>query len=224
MSNVVTPASAALVLVDIQNDFCQGGSLAVPEGDDVVPVVNRLAPLFAFVAASQDWHPPNHSSFKDQGGPWPPHCIQGSDGAQLHPGLDRSNIDMIAKKGFDPEKDVFNALEAIDSSALATEEAGENRGLDAELHRRGISNIFVAGLATDYCVRATVLDALARGYAVYPIVDAMRGVDIQPDDSKNAIDEMAASGAHPITSDEILKEYGQQSTGRAGAAVPRSES
>jgi nicotinamidase/pyrazinamidase len=195
MTNIMAPSASALVLVDIQNDFCPGGALAVPQGDGIIPIVNRLAPLFGFVAATQDWHPPNHISFKDQGGDWPPHCIQGTFGAQLHPGLEKSNIDLVVKKAFSPERDVFEGLEAVDTDAVK---------LDVALRQREISNIYVVGLATDYCVRSTVLDALDKGYEVYAIVDAMRAVDVRPDDGARALEEMDARGAHLVTSAQVL--------------------
>jgi|SRR3984885_8222663 nicotinamidase/pyrazinamidase len=203
MANIEAPNASALVLVDLQNDFCPGGALAVPQGDAVIPIVNRLASLFGFVAATQDWHPPNHISFKKQGGDWPPHCIQGTFGAQLHPGLETSNIDMVAKKAFSPERDVFEGLEAVDTYAVK---------LDAALRQREISTVYVAGLATDYCVRSTVLDALDKGYQVYAIVDAMRAVDVRPDDGARAVEEMEAHGAHLVTSAQILTAAARRSS------------
>ena len=110
---IMLPQSAALVLVDIQNDFCPGGALAVPEGDEIVEVVNRLAPVFDFVAATRDWHPENHISFKEQGGVWPPHCVQGSKGAELHPALDPSGIDLLVRKGYAPDRDTFEGLQSV---------------------------------------------------------------------------------------------------------------
>ena len=202
MTEIAAPNQSALILVDIQNDFCPGGSLAVPEGDRIIATVNRLCPLFQFVAATQDWHPPNHISFKAQGGPWPPHCVQGSFGAELHSGLDKSNIDLIDKKGFLPDKDVFEAMDASDPK-------GET--LDAAIKNRGIDTVYVAGLATDYCVRSTVLDALAKRFTVYAVIDAMRAVNINADDGPKAIDEMAARGAHLVTSDQILGAKRRQS-------------
>src|SRR5215472_12312238 len=189
------PPSAALILVDIQNDFCPGGALAVPDGDQIVEVVNRLAPSFNFVAATRDWHPPNHISFKKQGGVWPPHCVQGSPGADLHPALDRSGIDLIVRKGYSPDRDTFEGLPAVD-------ENGES--LDKILKRKGVDSIYVAGLATDYCVKATVLDALKKGFQVFAVTDAMRAVNLQPGDAARALQEMAAAGAHLVTSQQVL--------------------
>src|SRR5262245_36438926 len=134
------PTTTALILVDIQNDFCPGGALAVPEGDQIVEVVNRLAAAFGFVAATKDWHPPDHISFKPQGGVWPPHCVQGTAGAELHSDLNRSNVDLIVRKGYAPDRDTFEGLEAVS-------ENGDS--LDEILKEKAVDSIYVAGLATD---------------------------------------------------------------------------
>ena len=186
---------AALIVVDVQNDFCPGGSLAVPEGDQVVPVINKLAPLFPVVVATQDWHPPNHCSFRAQGGPWPPHCVQGSPGAELHPQLDRSHIVAYVKKGTRPEKDAYSGFEGTDDSGNPLAEL---------LRQRGIKKVYVTGLATDYCVRATVLDALKEGFEVHAVADGMRAVNVKPGDSERALEEMRAAGAVVENSDAIL--------------------
>lgn len=186
---------AALIIVDVQNDFCPGGSLAVAEGDRVVPVINQLAPHFPVVVASQDWHPANHCSFRDQGGPWPPHCVQGSAGAELHPGLDRRHITAYVKKGTLPHKDAYSAFEG-------TDEAG--RTLAQLLRKHGIKEIYVTGLATDYCVRATVLDGIKEGFEVRVITDATRGVNVNPGDAERALEEMRVAGARLETSAETL--------------------
>src|SRR5215471_4981514 len=189
------PRSDALVLVDIQNDFCPGGALAVPEGDQIVVVVNRIAPLFSYVAATEDWHPENHISFKEQDGPWPPHCVQGTMGAELHPALDRSGIDLIVRKGNRPDRDTFEGLQALN-------ESGDS--LDEILKSKGVDSIYVAGLATDYCVKATVLDALKKGFRVFAVTDAMRAVNPQPGDDARALEEMKAAGADLLTSQQVL--------------------
>jgi len=189
------PSTTALILVDVQNDFCPGGALAVPEGDRIVGAVNRLAPAFPFVAATKDWHTPDHVSFEQQGGPWPPHCVQGTPGAELHPDLDRSNIDLIVRKGYLPDRDTFEGLEAVS-------ESGDS--LDKVLKEREVDSIYVAGLATDYCVKATVLDALKKGYRVFAVTDAMRAVNLEPDDGRQALEEMAAAGAELVTSEQVL--------------------
>lgn len=203
---------AALIIVDVQNDFCPGGSLAVPEGDQVVPVINKLAPLFPVVVATQDWHPANHCSFQAQGGPWPPHCIQGSTGAQLHPAVDRQHITAYVKKGVLPNKDAYSGFEG-------TDEAG--RTLAELLRQRGVKEIYVTGLATDYCVRATALDGLKEGFKVHVVTDAVRGVNVKPGDDQRALEEMRAAGASLETSAEILSGAG---VGEAVAARAHSES
>lgn len=185
---------AALIIVDVQNDFCPGGALAVSEGDQVVGVLNGLIPRFQFVVATQDWHPPNHISFRERGGPWPPHCVQGTRGAELHPGLDRSGISLLVRKADSPDRDAYSGFEAKD-------EAG--RSLDELLKGRGIRRVYVGGLATDYCVRATVLDAIKNGYETFAITDAMRAVN--PEDGRRALEEMAASGAKLVTSQQVLE-------------------
>jgi len=187
--------SDALVLVDIQNDFCPGGSLAVDEGDQVVPVVNRLMKVFPFVVSTQDWHPPNHKSFKARGGPWPPHCVQGTAGAELHQDLDTATIADYFRKASDPDKDAYSEFEGCDV---------EGHSLDAVLRAKGITRIYVAGLATDYCVKATVLDGLRLNYGVYVVTDAVRAVNVEPGDGERALAEMAGNGANLIKSEEIV--------------------
>jgi nicotinamidase/pyrazinamidase len=187
---------AALVLVDIQNDFCPGGALAVAEGDQVVEVVNRLMPSFPLVVSTQDWHPANHISFKEQGGPWPPHCVQGTRGAELHPALNTEPVSYYFRKASSPDKDAYSEFEGVDENG---------RSLDEMLKSRNVSKLYVAGLATDYCVLATVLDGLKNGYEVYAITDAMRAVNVDPDDGRKALEEMARKGARLVSSDEIMK-------------------
>src|SRR6185295_13719148 len=135
---------AALILVDIQNDFCPGGALAVADGDAVVKVVNRLMPHFALVVSTLDWHPANHISFREQGGPWPPHCVQNTFGAQLHPALRTELIDHTFRKATTADRDAYSEFEGMD----------DNHGsLDQYLKSRGVRRVYLAGLATDYCVR-----------------------------------------------------------------------
>src|SRR5215471_18950132 len=138
------PSDAALLLVDIQNDFCPGGALAVPEGDQVVNVANKLIPRFQFVVATQDWHPANHISFKARGGPWPPHCVQGTFGAELHPGIDATAVNAFVRKAFTPDRDAYSEFEGETPDGLT---------LDDVLRRRGITTLYLTGLATDYCVK-----------------------------------------------------------------------
>ena len=174
----------ALVVVDFQNDFTPGGALAVPDGDAIAARLNELSadPRFELVVATRDWHPPDHGSFADQGGPWPPHCVQGTDGAELHPALDRARIDVVIDKGQDRDADGYSAFEATELGEL--------------LRERGIDRVTVVGLATDYCVKNTALDALRAGLGVEVDSSAVRGVEVEPGDSERALEELRAAGAN----------------------------
>jgi nicotinamidase/pyrazinamidase len=173
----------ALVIVDFQNDFTPGGAVAVPDGDAIAGRVNELASSgrFDLVVATRDWHPPDHGSFAEQGGPWPVHCVQDTDGAQLHPSLDRSQVDVIVDKGQDPATEGYSGFEATRLGEL--------------LHEREIDAVTVVGLATDYCVKNTALDALREGFEVTVDGRAVRGVDVNEGDSERALDELRAAGA-----------------------------
>ena len=185
----------ALILVDIQNDFCPGGALAVDEGDRIIDVVNRLMPQFQLVISTQDWHPADHISFKERGGPWPPHCVQGTEGAQLHPALNQERISYYFRKASSADKDAYSEFEGTDD---------RGRTLDEALKSHNIKRVYVVGLATDYCVKATVLDAIKHGSEVYVVIDAVRAVNLAPDDGEKALGEMARAGAHLFTSDQLL--------------------
>jgi nicotinamidase/pyrazinamidase len=175
--------SEALVIVDYQNDFNPGGALAVAGGDEIAERINALAAAdrFALVVATRDWHPPDHRSFSDQGGTWPVHCVAGTPGAELHPALDAGRIDVIVDKGQDRDTEGYSGFQAT--------------GLESLLRERGIDRITVVGLATDYCVRHTALDALRDGFPVTVDSSAVRGVDVQPGDSTRALDELREAGA-----------------------------
>ena len=179
----------ALIVVDVQNDFCPGGALPVPEGDQVVPVLNDYIKIFkkanSKIFATRDWHPPNHISFKDQGGPWPPHCIQNTEGARFHPDLKLPLDATVISKAMDPKKEAYSGF---DDTELAH-----------ELKKQGSVRVFVGGLATDYCVKNTVLDARKLGYEVVLLLDAIRGIDAEPYDAAKAIDKMKKSGAEQAT-------------------------
>ena len=209
----------ALLLVDLQNDFCAGGALAVADGDSTIDVANlliRAAKILGdTVVASQDWHPANHGSFASQHGVepysqgmldglpqtfWPDHCVQGSDGAEFHPLLTQQDIDAVFRKGESVNIDSYSAF--FDNGHR------QKTGLDAWLREHEINELIVLGLATDYCVKFTVLDALALGYTVNVITDGCRGVNIQPQDSANAFMEMAAEGATLYTLDDWLENQG----------------
>jgi nicotinamidase/pyrazinamidase len=170
----------ALVIVDVQNDFCPGGALPVPGGDAVISTLNALALYFGHIYTTQDWHPLNHISFKEQGGRWPPHCVGGTKGAQFHPDLRVEKAVMI-KKGTDPYKEAYSGFQQTD--------------LAQQLKGIGVERLFIGGLATDYCVKATVLDALLHGFKVVLVADAIMGVEVKPGDSAAAIDEMNRAGA-----------------------------
>lgn len=181
---------SALLIVDVQNDFCPGGSLPVAGGDEVVPVLNRYAEEFAAagrpVLADRDWHPGRTTHFVQFGGAWPPHCVQGTPGAEYHPDLRLPPGTIHVVKGMGPEEDAYSGFEARDASG---------RSLSAVLAELGVRTLYVGGLATDYCVKHTVLDGLKHGLRVVLLRDACRGVDVQPGDSARAIEEMAAAGA-----------------------------
>ncbi len=178
----------ALIVVDVQNDFLPGGSLAVPMGDEVVPVLNRYSALFHSlrlpIFATRDWHPPDHCSFRRQGGPWPPHCIAGTPGAAFPALLALPDEVRIISKAVTAEKDVYSGF-------------GGTR-LNELLQSSGVRRVFVGGLATDYCVLGTVKDALLYNYAAFVLVDAVRAVNVQPDDGLHALEEMVRLGAVTI--------------------------
>lgn len=192
----------ALIITDVQNDFCLGGALAVPEGDQVVPLINRLQPQFDLVVATQDWHPANHGSFaanhpgRKPGDRiqlagleqilWPVHCVQGTPGADFHPNLDRSWIADIFRKGTDRDVDSYSAF-FDNGHRKAT-------GLGDWLAARGVAAVFICGLTTDYCVKFTAMDAVGLGFATTVIRDACRGVNLQPGDVDRALAEMQAKG------------------------------
>jgi nicotinamidase/pyrazinamidase len=186
----------ALIVVDVQNDFCPGGSLAVPEGDRVIAVIQPWIDQFAQneqpVVFTQDAHPPNHISFKDRGGPWPPHCVVGTHGFRLHPALRVPESAQFFHKGYLPDRDAYSGFEGVwvrpDGSRSETR-------LADWLRAQGVNTVYIAGLATDYCVRATALNALAAGFDTYVIRDGVRGVDVAPGDSDRALQEMVDKGA-----------------------------
>jgi nicotinamidase/pyrazinamidase len=175
--------AAALVIVDFQNDFTPGGALAVQDGDAIADPINELidAGGFELVIATRDWHPPDHGSFAIHDGRWPVHCVAGSHGAQLHPSLRADRVDLILDKGTDPTTEGYSAFEGTELESL--------------LRTRGIDELTICGLATDYCVKSTALDALGAGFAVRIDSRCVRGVDSQPGDSDRALDELREAGA-----------------------------
>lgn len=173
--------SDALVIVDLQNDFCPGGALAVPEGDEIIQPINSIAPLFSIVVATQDWHPPDHCSFNTRGGPWPPHCIQNTVGSKLHPLVDKKRINLRIHKAQHRDHDAYSGF--------------QETSLEEELKNRGVKRLFITGLATDYCVKQTTLDALKRGFAAIVLTDLVRAVNLHPNDGKKALDKIEWAGA-----------------------------
>ncbi len=172
------------MIIDFQNDFTPpNGSLPVPEGHEVGGRLNELAasPRFELVVATRDWHPPDHGSFEQYGGPWPEHCVQGTEGAELHPDLDRTRVDVVIEKGQDPGTEGYSAFERPELGEL--------------LRKRRIDALTIAGLATNICVRGTALDALEEGFRVTIDTAGSRGVDAEPGDTERALRELQEAGA-----------------------------
>lgn len=190
MAFTIDPSRDALVVVDVQNDFCPGGALAVPAGDEVVSVLNRYAERFASrgaaVFASRDWHPTKTRHFVTAGGAWPPHCVQATPGARFHSGLKLPANAEVVSKGMDPTQDAYSCFQAETAAGLP---------FAAALGEAGVNRLFVGGLATDYCVKATVLDALKEGFEVVLLEDAIRAVDAEVGDGERALAQMKAAGA-----------------------------
>ena len=201
----------ALVLVDIQNDFLPGGALPVPKGDEIIAVANRVQTAFDLVVATQDWHPANHGSFASRhpgrkpgdlgnlaGLPqvlWPNHCVQNTDGAAFAPGLDTKRIARVFPKGTDPNIDSYSGF-FDNGHQKAT-------GLGDYLRNQGVTDLYILGLATDYCVKATALDGRSLGFHVHLIIDGCRGVNLHPGDSDRAVEEMKTAGVRVTTSSSV---------------------
>ncbi|HVX11087.1 MAG TPA: bifunctional nicotinamidase/pyrazinamidase [Pirellulales bacterium] len=205
-------SATALILVDLQNDFLPGGALPVKDGDAVVPVANRLQSCFPLVVATRDWHPANHVSFAENhpgkhvgdtievgGRPqrlWPVHCVVNSFGAAFPTGLDTARVAEVVHKGIDPHVDSYSGFfdnDHVNSTHLAD-----------YLKQHHVSTIYLAGLATDYCVKATALDGLSLGFKVALIADACRGIDLSHGDVARSIEEMRAAGAKIVQRDDVL--------------------
>ncbi|GAB6076792.1 bifunctional nicotinamidase/pyrazinamidase [Desulfurobacterium crinifex] len=191
---MITPCDA-LIVVDVQNDFLPGGALPVPKGNEVIEPLNRYIELFVSkgqpVFATRDWHPENHISFKENGGLWPKHCVQWSKGAQFAPTLKLPPDAFIINKGDKPELEAYSGFQGTLLNDL--------------LKERGIKRVFIGGLATDYCVKNTVLGALNLGYVTFFLEDASRGVDVKPGDTERAIEEMLIRGAIKINLENIIE-------------------
>lgn len=201
----------ALLIIDVQNDFCPGGALEVPNGDEVVPVINQLSENFDIVIQTQDWHPQGHSSFASshkgkepfeniempygQQTLWPDHCVQGSKGADFHPDLETKKTQLIVRKGFRREIDSYSAFYENDDTT--------STGLAGYLRERDIDTLYAIGLATDFCVKWSVVDGLKEGFKVWVVEDAVRGIDIEGS-VEQAWNEMLQAGAEKITSGKLL--------------------
>jgi nicotinamidase/pyrazinamidase len=181
MRSKIDPRTDALIAVDVQRDFCPGGALPVPEGDQVVPAINRVLSLGNWLTvATRDWHPADHCSFKAQGGIWPVHCVAGTPGAEFHPGLDAMKFRQIISKATTRDAEAYSGFQGT--------------GLTVLLNGQGITRVFVCGLATDYCVKATAVDARREGFDVILLEDAIRGVEVHSGDCAKALEEMKATG------------------------------
>jgi nicotinamidase/pyrazinamidase len=185
----IDPKTDALILVDVQNDFCPGGALAVPRGDEVVPVINQLLEHGWLSVATMDWHPAEHSSFEPHGGPWPPHCVQGTRGAELHPELDATKVQLVITKATHHDRDAYSGFDGTDLARI--------------LREKGVSRVIICGIATDYCVRATAQDALQEGFEVLVLEDAIRGVELNPGDCQRAIEGLRQAGARMVVASDL---------------------
>lgn len=202
----------ALLIIDVQNDFCPGGRLGVSQGDAIIPLINGISPYFECTVLTQDWHPENHSSFAanhsnkkeyetiemDYGTQvlWPKHCMQGSMGADFHPELNTLSASMIIRKGFRPTIDSYSAFFENDKTT--------STGLKGYLENLGVTTVFLAGIATDFCVKWSALDAIESGFKTYVIEDAVKGIDLD-NSVELAINEMKQAGVEFIQSDALLR-------------------
>lgn len=177
----------ALLIVDVQNDFCPGGALAVPEGDKAVPVINRLMDKFPVIVASKDWHPASSVHFNH----WPPHCMQNTKGAEFHPMLHSDKIHQVFLKGTRDKDDGYSAYEAT------------NLDLNEYLVSQGVTDLYVTGLATDYCVKASAIDAAKMGFRTFVVTDAVSAVNVQADDGQKALELMKAAGVTLVDSSQV---------------------
>jgi nicotinamidase/pyrazinamidase len=184
----IGPADA-LIVVDVQNDFLPGGALAVADGNRIFEPINRIMPLFEYVVATRDWHPREHPHFQDYGGPWPYHCIQDTPGAQFSPKLDIAQVDDVLSKGMHPHSQGYSGFDATN--------------LDERLRARGVRRVFICGLATDYCVKASALEAVAHGFETIVLTDAIAAVNVKCTDEAGALREMAAAGVKFATTEQL---------------------
>ena len=188
--------------MDVQNDFCPGGALAVPEGDKIVPVINKYIRIFAKkklpIFSTRDWHPVRTKHFKDFGGLWPVHCIQSTQGAAFHPDLKLPKEAILLYKGMDPQEDCYSSFWAEDVRGVT---------LFKLLKAMSIKEIYISGLATDYCVKFTAMDALKHGFKVKILMDAIKGVDLKPNDSRDAIKKITKMGAKKVKLADLTRKW-----------------
>jgi nicotinamidase/pyrazinamidase len=193
----------ALVIVDVQNDFCPGGALGVKEGDKIISVLNQYIDYFYQkglpVFASRDWHPPKTKHFKKYNGNWPSHCVQNTKGAQFRDSLQLPKRTIIISKGISPDSEGYTIFQGEDAQGVTFEEL---------LNEESIEQLYLGGIATDFCVKASVLDGLRKGYEIKLLVDAIAGVNLKPGDSRAAIEEMTTAGAQKITIDDLITKNG----------------
>lgn len=193
----------ALLIVDMQNDFCPGGALGIKDGDRIIPAINKYIKIFSEkklpVFYSRDWHPKKTKHFKEFGGVWPRHCIQNTKGAEFHPKLKLPKEAILLYKGMDPEKESYSVFQAQDQNGM--------RFLNL-LKILGVEEIYIGGLAADYCVKFSAIDALKERFEVKLLVDAIKGVNLKPEDSESAIREMVGSGVKKITLKRLSKADG----------------
>lgn len=180
----------ALLIVDFQNDFAPGGALAVRGGDEIAAPIERLAEALDVVVATRDWHPPDHDSFAAQGGPWPVHCVRGTRGAEFHPAMHGIEIDAVVDVGRERDEEGYSGFENSDLAAI--------------LRDRNVDEVVVCGLATDYCVRASAIDACREGFEVTVVEDAIRAVEVNEGDSRRALADMRAAGARIADSRDLV--------------------
>jgi len=190
----------ALLVVDIQNDFCPGGALGVPEGDQIIPTINKYIKFFSQkklpVLVTRDWHPVRSRHFRDFGGVWPIHCIQNTSGAAFHSALKLPVQTLFFYKGMDPLRESYSAFQAED---------GKGVSFLRTLNSYGIKELFIAGLATDYCVKFSALDAIKRKFKVTILIDAIKGVDLRRGDSEKALQQIFKKGAKSMDFDKLVK-------------------
>jgi nicotinamidase/pyrazinamidase len=184
----------ALLIIDFQNDFTSGGALEVPGGDQIAEPVKRLAERFDLIFATRDWHPHDHASFETEGGPWPVHCVQGTPGAEFHPAMEGVELDAVVDVGRGRDDEGYSGFEKSDLAGI--------------LRDHDVDHVFVCGLATDYCVRASAIDACHEGFEVTVVEDAVRGVEVERGDSNRALRDIRKAGADIASSEEILARAG----------------